>query len=150
MGQSLAKNTMHIIFSTKNRAPLIDANIESELHKYLGGICNKLECPPIKIGGYDDHVHILCYLSKTIALSDFLEDLKKNSSKWIKTKAKKYKSFYWQDGYAAFSVSQSILEKTKEYIAVQHEHHSKISFKDELIGFLKKNGIEYDERYLWN
>ena len=141
---------MHIIFSTKNRASLIDESIESELYKYLAGICNKLDCPPIKIGGYDDHVHVLCYLSKTIALSDFLEDLKKNSSKWIKTKAKKYASFYWQDGYAAFSVSQSVIEKTKEYISRQREHHSKISFKDELISFLKKNGIEYDERYLWH
>jgi putative transposase len=104
MPQSLAKIYVHIIYSTKHRQPLIHSSIEAELHKYLGGICNKLECNPVMIGGYTDHVHVLCTLSKKLALIKLIEELKSHSSKWIKTKDEKLKSFYWQDGYGAFSV----------------------------------------------
>jgi REP element-mobilizing transposase RayT len=99
MGQSLVKNYLHIVFSTKNRKPLIDENIENELYSYLAGICNKLECYPIKVGGYTNHVHVLCNLSKKMALVKLMEELKSHSSKWIKTKGAKYSNFYWQDGY---------------------------------------------------
>lgn len=99
MTQSLVKNYVHIVYSTKYRQKLIDSNIEDELYKYLGGIANNLECIPIKIGGYQDHVHILCLLSKKIALATLLEKLKSNSSKWIKTKGEAYRNFYWQNGY---------------------------------------------------
>src|SRR6478735_10620569 len=105
MGQSLVKNYMHIVFSTKNREPLIHSSIEAELHSYLAGICNDLECQVLKIGGYDDHVHVLCMLSKKIALMKLVEELKSHSSKRIKTKGKEYAYFYWQDGYGAFSVN---------------------------------------------
>lgn len=102
MGQSLVKNYIHLIFSTKNRAPIILPKYESELHSYLGGICKNLDCQPIKIGGYTDHIHILCMLSKKIALMKLLEEVKSHSSKWMKTKDELLKNFYWQDGYGAF------------------------------------------------
>jgi REP element-mobilizing transposase RayT len=150
MGQSLVKNYLHIVFSTKHRAPLIDEQIEDELHRYLGGICNKLECQVIKVGGYTDHIHILCMLSKKIALIKLLEELKSHSSKWIKTKGDKYKTFYWQDGYGAFSVKPSEVDVVINYIANQKEHHKKKTFQIEYKAFLKKYGVEYDERYVWD
>jgi REP element-mobilizing transposase RayT len=97
MGQSLVKNYLHIVFSTKYRQPLIKEFIEDELYRYLGGVCKELECQPIKIGGYYDHLHILCMLSKKIALMKLLEEVKSHSSKWIKTKHESLKNFYWQD-----------------------------------------------------
>jgi putative transposase len=121
MGQSLVKTYVHIIYSTKHRQALIDNAIESELHSYLGGICNKLESFPVKIGGYWDHVHVLCMLLKKIALIKLIETLKAHSSKWIKTVNERYNNFYWQDGYGAFSVSPSDLEAVKHYIEKQHE-----------------------------
>jgi len=102
MSQSLAKVCAHIVFSTKYRQPLIDEKIENELWSYMGGICARLECQPIKIGGYVDHIHILCALSRKIAIMTLLEEVKKSSSKWIKTKGLDYKDFYWQDGYGIF------------------------------------------------
>ena len=116
MGQSLVKNYIHIVFSTKHRQPFIDEAIENELHAYLGGICKNLECYPIKIDGYTDHVHILCMLSKKIALMKLLEEIKSHSSKWIKTKGDEYKSFYWQDGYGAFSVNPSEVNVVINYM----------------------------------
>lgn len=150
MGQSLVKNYLHIVFSTKHRAPLIDEQIESELFSYLGGICNKLECQVIKVGGYTDHIHILCMLSKKIALIKLLEELKSHSSKWIKTKGDKYKTFYWQDGYGAFSVNPSQVEIVRNYIANQREHHQNKDFQSEFRAILKKYKVEYDERYVWD
>lgn len=150
MGQSLVKNYLHIIFNTKNRTPLIHNSIANELHAYLGGISRNLECPPIAIGGYIDHVHILCMLSKKIALMSFLEELKSSSSKWIKTKGDNLGDFYWQNGYGAFSVTFSEVESITTYINTQEEHHAKKSFQDEYRDFLKKYNVEYDERYVWD
>ncbi len=141
---------MHIVFSTKYRQPLIKAPFEAELHSYLGGICKKLECQPIKIGGYTDHVHILCMLSKKIALMTLVEKVKSHSSKWAKTLDKSLENFYWQDGYGAFSVNPSETNRVINYIANQHEHHSKKSFQDEYRAILKKYEAEYDERYVWD
>lgn len=149
MGQSLAKNYLHIVFSTKHRQPLITDDIESELHAYLGGIYNKLECPPITVGGYTDHIHILCMLSKKIALMKLLEELKSHSSKWIKTKGATFHHFYWQDGYGAFSVNPTEVELVVRYIKHQKEHHAQRSFQDEYRLFLKKYDVAYDERYVW-
>ncbi len=98
MGQSLVQNFIHIIFSTKHREQLIQPPVEQELHAYLGGICNRLECQSIIVGGYTDHIHILCKLPKKIPLMKIIEELKSHSSKWIKTKGKSYEKFYWQDG----------------------------------------------------
>ncbi len=150
MGQSLVKNYVHIVFSTKHRLSLIDDEIENELHGYLGGICNKLECHVIKVGGYNDHVHILCMLSKKVTLMKLLEELKSHSSKWIKTKGEKYKNFFWQNGYGAFSVNPSEVDRVIKYIANQKEHHKKKLFKDEYRGFLKKYEVEYEDRYVWD
>ena len=150
MGQSIVKNYMHIIFSTKNREPFIQSNIENELHAYLGGICKNIDCPPIKIGGYTDHIHILCMLSKKLPLVKLIEEVKAHSSKWMKAKEDSLKNFYWQTGYGAFSVNPSEIDKVIEYIANQHEHHSKKPFQDEYRAFLKKYKVEYDERYVWD
>ena len=150
MGQSLVKNYIHIVFSTKHRKPLIHHSLETELYSYLGGICNKLECQVIKVGGYTDHIHILCMLSKKIALVKLLEELKSHSSKWIKTKGEAYANFYWQDGYGAFSVNPSEVEIVVNYIANQKEHHNKKTFQDEYKAFLKKHEVECDERYVWD
>ena len=150
MGQSLVQNYIHLVFSTKHRQPFIQPPVEQELHSYLGGICNKLECQPIKVGGYIDHIHILCKLSKKIALMKLVEEVKSHSSKWIKTKGEDYHNFYWQDGYGAFSVNPSQVDTVIAYIINQHEHHSKKSFQDEYRAFLKKYTVEYDERYVWD
>ena len=150
MGQSLVKNYIHIVFSTKHREPFIHEPVENELHAYLGGICKNLECHPIKIGGISDHVHILCMLSKKIALMKLLEEVKSHSSKWVKTKGDAYKNFYWQDGYGAFSVNPSEVDNVINYIANQKEHHRMKTFQDEYRSVLKKNRVEYDERYVWD
>ena len=150
MGQSLVKNYLHIVFSTKYRQALITEAIESELHAYLGGICKNLECHPIIVGGHVDHIHILCLLSKKIALMKLLEELKSHSSKWIKTKGEEFSNFYWQDGYGAFSVNPSEVDTVIRYIANQKEHHRKKVFQEEYRAFLKKYQVEYDERYVWD
>ena len=150
MGQSLVKNYLHIVFSTKYRQPLIHPPVEAALHSYLGGICNRLECQVLKVGGYTDHIHILCMLSKKIALMKLMEELKSHSSKWVKTKGPGYENFYWQDGYGAFSVKPSEVDRVIAYIANQHQHHSKQTFQDEYRGYLKKYKVEYDERYVWD
>jgi REP element-mobilizing transposase RayT len=123
---------------------------EQELHSYLGGICKNLECQPIIIGGYTDHIHILCMLSKKIALMKLLEEVKSHSSKWMKTKDESLRNFYWQDGYGAFSVNPSEIDKVIAYISNQREHHKKKTFQDEYRAFLKKYKVEYDERYVWD
>lgn len=150
MGQSLVKNYIHIVFSTKNRQPLIHPPVEEELHTYLGGICNNLDCTAIKVGGYTDHIHILCMLSKKIALIKLIEEIKSHSSKWIKAKGAGYQSFYWQDGYSAFSVKPSEIDNVIAYINNQHEHHSEKTFQNEYRAILKEFNVEYDERYVWD
>ena len=125
MSQSLSKVYVHLTFSTKGRHPFIDHTIQERLWQYLGGICKGLECNPIQIGGYKDHVHILCLLSKKITQMKLVEEVKKQSSKWIKTIDKNYVNFYWQDGYGIFSVNPSQLEIVTQYIKNQEEHHKK-------------------------
>jgi len=150
MGQSLVKNYMHIVFSTKHRAPLIYPPYEQELHNQLAGICQTYECHPIKVGGYTDHVHILCMLSRKIALMTLVEKIKATSSKWIKTKHESLENFYWQNGYGGFSVSPDDVASISAYIANQHQHHRKIHFQDEYRFILKEHKVEYDERYVWD
>jgi len=150
MPQSLVKNYLHITFSTKNRYPFIDEKIREELFSYIGGICKNLECNPIKVGGHLDHVHILCLLSRKIALMKLIEEVKTHLSKWIKTKGRQYQTFYWQNGYGGFSIHESLVDIVKTYILNQEEHHKKNSFKDEYRTFLKEYDIEYDERYVWD
>lgn len=150
MGQSLVKNYLHIVFSTKYRAPIIQPPYEQELHAYLGGICYNLECHPIKIGGYTDHIHILCMLSKKIALMKLLEEVKSHSSKWMKTKDISLSNFYWQDGYGAFSVNPAQVDRVVQYIDNQHKHHKKKDFQFEFRKYLNEYKIEFDEKYVWD
>ena len=150
MGQSLVKNYIHIVFSTKHRVPLIHQPVQDELYSYTGRICKEMECQPIKIGGYTDHIHILCMLSKKIALMKLLEEVKSHSSKWMKTKGEILKKFYWQNGYGAFSVNPSQVNIVIAYIENQKEHHKRRSFQDVYRAILRKYKVEYDERYIWD
>ncbi len=150
MPQSLTKVFVHLVFSTKYRQPLINDAIKPELFTYLGGICQSLECHPVRVGGHDDHVHILCILSKKIALMKLLEEVKKSSSKWIKTKGVAYRNFYWQDGYGAFSVNPAEIQVVARYIENQAVHHRKRDFQNEFRAILHKYQVEYDERYVWD
>ena len=150
MGQSLVKNYVHLVFSTKHRQPLILPSVEAELHSYLGGTCRRLECPVIKVGSHFDHVHILCMLSKKMTITSLLEELKSSSSKWMKSKGREYQTFYWQNGYGSFSVGAFEIDNLITYIANQHDHHRKVSFQDEFRGYLETYDIEYDERYVWD
>ncbi len=150
MPQSLVFNYTHIVFSTKDRFPLIDNAIKTELYNYLGGTCRELECKPYIVGGAIDHVHLLITLSQKIPLMKVLETIKSHSSKWIKTKGQAYQNFYWQRGYGAFSVNPTEIEIVKKYISNQEIHHQKKSFKDEYRAFLKKYKIPYDEKYVWD
>jgi putative transposase len=150
MPQSLSKVYVHITFSTKHRKETIDQTIEARLHDYLGGIAKGLECNPVQIGGDKDHVHVLCLLSRKVAQMTLLEEIKKRSSKWIKTIDERYSNFYWQDGYGIFSVNPAEVDKVIEYIKNQKEHHQKVSFQNEYRAFLKEYDVEYDERYVWD
>ncbi len=129
---------------------LIDKYIEPLLHEYLGGICKALGCNPIMIGGYKEHVHILCLLSRQVSQMNLIEELKKRSSAWIKSRGKHYLTFYWQDGYGIFSVNPTEIHVVTEYIKTQHEHHRIRTFQEEVLAFLKKYKVEYDERFLWD
>ena len=115
MGQSLSQVYVHITFSTKERHPFIDDGIKEELWNYIGGTCKALECPPVRVGGHSDHVHICCLLSKKISQVKLLEEIKKESSKWIKTKGWQYGKFYWQDGYGIFSINPTEIGSVVAY-----------------------------------
>jgi putative transposase len=151
MPQSLSQINLHIVFSTKNRQPYLhDPALRLELFNYLGGICRNLDCPSLIIGGVEDHVHIACRLSRTQAVSDLVRELKRESSKWLKTKSVDLADFHWQDGYGVFSVSPKLLPTLRDYIAGQEEHHKKETFQDEVRRMLKQYGVEFDERYVWD
>lgn len=137
----------HLIFSTKHREPSIAKDWQVRLHEYLGGTVKGLDGFPQGVGGVADHVHLLVGLKATHRLSDFLRELKKASSAWVHDEIG-LKSFAWQEGYAAFTVSVTSREGVKRYIANQAEHHRQRSFREELIDLLMKAGIEFDERYL--
>lgn len=150
MAQSLANILIHIIFSTKKRQPLILPEISEELYSYMVGIAHAHESRVHEIGGIEDHVHLLVSLPRTLPLCRLIEDIKKGSSKWIKTKGNFYVDFAWQNGYGAFSIGQSAYELLRKYIQTQKEHHKKISFQDEYRAFLKKYHMAYDEKYMWD
>jgi REP element-mobilizing transposase RayT len=136
----------HLIFATKQREPILAKEWRHELHSYLGGIVNGLDAHSEGVGGVADHVHLLVSLKATACLSDFMRELKKSSSNWIRES--KCSSFHWQEGYAAFTVSASVRTSVRTYIANQEEHHRVKSFCEELIDFLEKSGVTYDPRYL--
>jgi len=152
MPQSLAKVSLHIVFSTKDRRPsLRDAGLRQELNAYMAAVLkDNVDSPAIIINGVEDHIHALINLSRKFAIMDVIQEMKTETSKWLKTKSKDTTDFAWQSGYGAFSVSESNVEQVKEYIASQEEHHKKVSFQDEFRAFCKRHNVELDERYVWD
>jgi putative transposase len=147
--QSLANILLHIVFSTKDRAPLIPAEAASGLYEYPAAISRAYACPAHEVGGTEDHVHICCSLARTQTCANLVEEIKKGSSKWMKARTRPVMGFAWQNGYGAFSIGESQLSAVKDYIRHQPEHHAAVSFEDELRELLRRHGITYDERYLW-
>jgi putative transposase len=151
MPQSLSAVYIHLVFSTKDRHPFLrDKGMREELHSFLGGASKQIGCAPILIGGVEDHVHLLARFGRTITQGDWVKELKRVSNGWVKDHGDKYSKFGWQSGYASFSVSQSNLEQVKEYISSQEEHHRKIGFQDELRALLRRHGVEFDEKHVWD
>ena len=149
MAHTLSRLLTHVIFSTKDRVPHIDAELKPQLLAYMGGIVNELDGEPLIINGVANHVHLLVRLRPAVALSKLLRVLKTNSSRWVHEAWKSRSTFGWQTGYAAFSVSESNVRRVSRYIAEQEEHHRKVSFQEEFTAFLQKHRIDYDERYIW-
>jgi REP element-mobilizing transposase RayT len=151
MPQSLARVYLHIVFSTKNRTRFLqNERLRQELHAYLAGTCKNLDSPPVIVGGVDDHVHVLCTLSRLRSIAELVREIKRESSKWLKSKAVDLRSFYWQGGYGVFSISPAHVAALRTYIGNQEEHHRKETFQDEFRRLLRKYGIAYDERYVWD
>ena len=148
MAQSLCKIYLHIVFHIKTTSPKIQDEHLPRLYNYIGKLVNTTGCHVVCIGGTENHVHALVLFTSTITVAQLVEQMKRNSSRWIKTLSPRYEKFEWQGGYAAFSVSQSMMEKTVNYIHNQEEHHKKQSFQDEYIAFLKLYGINFDDRYV--
>ena len=149
MSQSLCKIYLHIVFHIKTVSPSIADEHLERVHSYIGQLVNSTKCKVIRVGGVSDHVHVVCLLSSEMTVSHLVEEIKRNSSRWIKTIDSRYEKFAWQAGYGAFSISQSVVEKTVEYVANQATHHRKMSFRDEYLSFLRLYDVEYDERYVF-
>lgn len=150
MPQSLSYLLTHIVFSTKDRAPVLDATVRPALHAYLATVARNVDCECFRVGGVADHVHLAVRLSRTITMAKLIEELKTSSSKWLKTQSPALAAFAWQRGYGAFSVGPSDLNALLNYIDTQEEHHRTRTFQDEYRAFLTKYGIAYDERYVWD
>ena len=149
MSQSLAQILVHLVFSTKEHYPFIEETVEAKLFAYIGDTIKRLGGAPIKINGMPDHIHVLSSMPKTLSLATYVEQIKRNSSRWIKGKGGMLEKFGWQNGYGAFSVSSSQKAALIAYILNQKNHHKTMTFKDEFTAFLQKYGIEYDPRYVW-
>lgn len=149
MAQSLAQLYVHLVFSTKGRIPLIRAEIRPRLHAYLAGACSAIQSPAIIVGGVSDHVHILFRLSKNVALSEAVKQIKVESSKRMKDELH-VQGFSWQAGYGAFSIGASQVETVSDYIRDQEEHHRVRSFQEEFRELLKRYNLTFDEAYVWD
>jgi len=150
MPQSLFCVYGHMVFSTKNRAAFLTADIRPKVHVYMAGILRNLKCHAVNVGGTEDHVHIVCRPSKFHAPAAILASVKKDSSKWAKTVSPQAAKFQWQRGYGLFSVSPGDFEVAKQYVANQEEHHRKMTFQEDLRRLLRKHNVPYDERYVWD
>ena len=150
MPQSLSYLLTHIVFSTKDRTPLLDTTVRPALHAYLASVSRNVDCECLRVGGFTDHVHLAVRLARTVTLAKLIEELKTSSSKWLKTQSPTLAEFAWQRGYGAFSVGPSDLDALLHYIDNQEEHHRTRTFQDEYRAFLTKYGIDYDERYVWD
>jgi putative transposase len=150
MPQSLAFVLVHVVFSTKDRLPVLNDSVRPALYAYLATVARNAECECFRVGGVADHVHFAVRLSRTTNVADLVEQLKSSSSKWLKTQSSDLSKFAWQRGYGAFSVGPADLSALIDYIDGQEMHHRKQSFQDEFRAFLEKYGVEFDERYLWD
>ncbi len=150
MPQSLSSILIHLVFSTKNRQPLIKPDIERELFPYMATVFRNAGCPSLAIDGTEDHLHMLFVLSRTKSVADIVEQIKTSTSRWIKEKGPIYRHFHWQTGYGAFSIGQSQVPTVTNYIKRQKEHHRKRSFQDEMRLLLEKYDVKYDEKYVWD
>jgi putative transposase len=150
MPQSLAKNLIHLIFSTKDRQRWLDPVVRPDLHRYMAGILRQALSPALIINSVPDHVHILLNLHRTRALSDVVMETKRSSSRWLKEQSGQLKLFHWQAGFGAFSIGQSAVEEVRLYIQEQETHHRTVSFQEEFRAFLARYEVEYDERYVWD
>ena len=151
MPQSLAKILIHTVFSTKDRRPFLrEKPLRDELHHYLGGILQHLDCQPILVGGVEDHVHLLSTLARTCQPAELVKEVKRGSSIWIKSRDAALRDFSWQNGYGVFSIGFSQSDEARHYIANQEAHHRKMSFQDEFRQLLKRYQIEFEERYVWD
>lgn len=150
MPQSLSRVLVHLVFSTKNRAPFLTKDVQEETHAYLSGILNNIDCPSIRVGGVEDHVHLFFSLSRKRSIADVVETVKTSSSKWIKNQDGQFGDFHWQAGYGAFSVCQSEADRVVAYILNQAEHHRKRTFQEEFRRMLELYEVEFDERYVWD
>jgi putative transposase len=150
MPQSLSKVIIRIIFSSKDRVAWLVRDVRSRMHAYVATVCRDLNAEAVRVGGVADHLHIVTTLSRTLSQAAMVETVKKTSSKWIKGLDTKYRQFYWQRGFGAFSVSPSQLNAVLEYVESQEEHHRTRSFQEEYRDFLRKYGVQFDERYVWD
>ena len=150
MPQSLSLVVIHVIFSTKERRAMLDAEPRSRLHAYLATTARNAGCECYRAGGVADHVHLAMRLSRTVTIADLVENLKTSSSKWLKTQSSDLATFSWQRGYACFSVGPTDLDSLCAYIDQQEEHHRTRTFQQEFRMFLNKYGVEYDEAYVWD
>jgi putative transposase len=150
MPQSLARLHIHLVFSTKGREPVITDGIRDSLHRYMAVVLENLGCPAVLINSVEDHVHLLLDLGRTVSISKAVEEVKKTSSKWLKSHGQTFANFAWQAGYGAFAVSESNMPAVREYIASQREHHRKKTFQEEYRQFLERHRIAFDERYVWD
>ena len=151
MPQSFSAVRVHLVFSTKLRLPVFqDIGLRDQLHAYLGEISNRLDCPIIRVGGVEDHVHLLACLSRTTTLADWVNELKRASNSWVRSHFPGHPQFEWQAGYGAFGVSQSQVETLIKYITHQAEHHRRASFQEEFRALLQRHGLEWDEKYVWD
>jgi REP element-mobilizing transposase RayT len=149
MPQSFASLHCHIVFSTKNRKPDIDADLQPRLFEYIGGILRNNQSTSIAAGGMPDHVHLLVSLGRTLATADVVRLMKTNSSSWFHDDIG-FPEFQWQTGYGAFAVSYSNIDSVKDYTRNQAEHHRVRTYQDEFRDFLRRHGLEWDERYVWD
>ncbi|MDL2296739.1 IS200/IS605 family transposase [Bacteroidales bacterium OttesenSCG-928-B11] len=150
MSQSLSKLSIHLVFHIKYNSPYIKKENKEQLLRYINGIIQNCQSIPIAINGTRNHIHILCVMSKNISLKDLVNKIKSNSSRWLRKQDTYYEGFHWQGGYGAFSVSSSLINKTKKYIDNQEAHHKKIDSKNEYLLLLNKHEMGYDQSYLFD
>jgi len=150
MPQSLSKVILHIIFSTKDREPWLDSHMRPRMHAYVATICRDLGAELVHVGGVSDHVHVITTLPRTLSQAQFIEQIKKTSSKWIKALDARYRGFFWQRGYGAFSVSPSQVETVLQYVEAQPKHHGTRTFQEEYRELLRRHRVDFDERYVWD